>query len=72
MKVSLLEAFSSKRKIFSGLREKFFDHDDSTSLCHSKTLTEMKIDPVPEYLLIKLLTGPIRFNYVSAVEPSSD
>ena len=33
---------SAARKIFSGLREKRFDHDDSTSLCHSKTLTAMK------------------------------
>ena len=33
---------STARKIFSGLREKRFDHDDSTSLCHSKTLTAMK------------------------------
>ena len=46
MKVSFtrtLEAEpSTARKFFSGLREKLFDHDDSTSLCHSKTLTAMK------------------------------
>ena len=30
------------RKIFSELREKLFDHNDSTNLCHSKTLTAMK------------------------------
>ena len=33
---------STARKIVSGLREKLFDHDDSTSLCHSKTLTAKK------------------------------
>ena len=33
---------STARKIFSGLREKLFDQDDSTSLCHSKALTAMK------------------------------
>ena len=27
---------------FSGLREKLFDHDDSSGLCHSKTLNAMK------------------------------
>ena len=33
---------STARKIFSGLREKLFDHDDSTGPCDSETLTAMK------------------------------
>ena len=36
------ERTSTARKFFSGLRGKPFDHDDSTSLCHSKILTAMK------------------------------
>ena len=44
MKVSLLEADHQQHGKFSlhALREKLFDHDDSTGLCHSKTLTAMK------------------------------
>ena len=43
MKVSVPRSWSSTaRKVFSGLREKLYDHDDSTGLCHSKTLTAMK------------------------------
>ena len=30
----------SNKNILPGLREKRFDHNDSTSLCHSKTLTD--------------------------------
>ena len=33
---------STAQKIFSGLREKRFEHDDSTGLCQSNTLTAMK------------------------------
>ena len=43
MKASFTRSWTSTaQKIFSGLREQLFDHYDSTSLCHSKTLTAMK------------------------------
>ena len=43
MKVGFTRSCTSTAgKIFSELREKLFDHDDSTNLCHSKTLTAMK------------------------------
>ena len=43
LKVSFTRSWTSTaRKTFSGLREKLRDHDDSTSLCHSKILTAKK------------------------------
>ena len=44
---------STVRNIFSGLREKLFEHDDSTGRCHSKSFTAMKgWVPVSEFLLV--------------------
>ena len=61
MKVSFSRSRTSTAgKISAELEEKRFDHDDSTSLCHSKILTAMKrwipfvfnLGPVPEFLLV--------------------
>ena len=60
MKVSFSRSRrSTAGKISAELEEKRFDHDDSTSVCHSKILTAMKrwihlyLGPVPEFLLVQ-------------------
>ena len=58
MKVSFSRSWTSTaQKFFSGFREKLSDPDDSSSLCHSKTLQlrgefHLYLGPVPEYLLV--------------------